>query len=80
MSSMQDPAAGGFAITPNDTANLLRETRGIYCGGDGDLHVLMADGLSEVTFKNLTSGGTHGYRLKKVFATGTTATDILGLL
>lgn len=79
-SFLQNPATGAYNITPDDGADLPRETRGIYCGVSGDLHVIMADGYSDVVFKALGGSAPIGLRVQKVFATGTTAADILGLL
>ncbi len=76
---LESPAGDAFDITPSDVTDLESITRGIYCGIDGDLHVIMKSGR-EVTFKNLAGGMAHGMRVSKVFATGTTVTDILGLL
>ena len=79
MSFLEAPPSNARNVIPSDSTDLPRETRGIYCGTGGDLHVLMIDD-SEVTFKNLAGEVIHGMRLKKIFATGTTATDIIGLL
>lgn len=78
-SGLESPASDAFEVTPNDGADLESVTRGIYCGTGGDLHVLMKSGR-EITFKNIAGEMTHGIRITKIFATGTTATDIIGLL
>lgn len=54
-------------------------TRGIYVGVSGDLKVVTAGGTT-LTFVGLAAGMTHPLRVSKVFATGTTATDIIGLV
>jgi hypothetical protein len=66
------------AITPNDSTNLTTVTRGIYVGVSGDVKVDMADN-STVIFVGLSSGGIHPIAVKKVYATGTTATNIVGV-
>jgi hypothetical protein len=76
---LESPASDAFDITPSDATNLESVTRGIYCGAGGHLHVIMKSGR-EITFKNLAGEMTHGLRVSKVFLTGTTATDIIGLL
>jgi len=78
-SGLESPANDAFEVTPNDGADLESVTRGIYCGVGGDLHVLMKSGR-EITFKNIAGEMNHGLRIAKIFATGTTATDIVGLL
>lgn len=72
------PAQAASAITPNDSTVLSQFTRGIYVGVSGDVRVDMADG-STVTFVGLASGSVHPIAAKKVYATGTTATSILGV-
>ena len=75
-------ADGAFAITPDDGADLPFVTRAIFIKGNAslvDLAVVMVDG-SEVTFAGLATGIAHPFQVKRVLATGTTATGIIGLL
>lgn len=72
------PAEHGFSITPNDGAELPDVTRGVYIGTAGDLHVLMSRG-DEVTFIGLAAGLVHPLQIRKVFSTGTTALNIVGV-
>jgi allophanate hydrolase subunit 2 len=72
------PAESAFAITPSDTVDLAHVTRGIYVGVTGDVKVDMVGG-STVTFVNLAGGVIHPLCVKRVYATGTTATNILGV-
>jgi hypothetical protein len=51
-------------------------TRALYVGGGGDLRVVMADGAT-VTFAALAPGW-HPVRVRRVLATGTSATLITG--
>jgi hypothetical protein len=72
------PASSAFAITPHDTDELVRVTRGIYVGVAGDVTVKMfSDDI--VTFKDLAAGVIHPIRVKLVYDTGTDATDIVGV-
>jgi hypothetical protein len=66
------------AITPNDTTDLARVTRGIYVATTGALKVDMADS-STVTFTGLAAGVIHPIAAKRVYATGTGATGIVGV-
>lgn len=66
------------AVTPNDSSDLSGVTQAIYVGGAGDLHVTMSDG-SEVTFVGIDTGETLPLRVRRVYATDTTATDIVAL-
>jgi len=72
------PASSGFAITPHDTNELVRVTRGIYVGVAGDVKVEFYSG-DIVTFKDLAAGVIHPLRVKRVYETGTDATDIVGV-
>ncbi len=66
-----------FEIIPSDTADLTHETIAIYVGFDGDLKVDLVNGET-ITMYNLAAGAWHPIAAKKVYATGTTATYILG--
>lgn len=77
--SITGPAFHGFAVTPNDGAELPEMTRALYVGATGALHVLLASG-AEVTFAGVAGGTMLPIRVRKVFATGTTATSIVGLV
>jgi hypothetical protein len=65
------------AITPNDAADLANSTIAIYVGTEGDLKVILTGGTT-VTIPALAAGVWHPIRAVRIFATGTTATDILG--
>jgi hypothetical protein len=74
------PARSAAAVTPSDSVNLTRETRGIYVGVSGDVKVIMADdGTTTTTFVGLAAGVVHPLRVKRVYATLTTATSIVGV-
>jgi len=69
-----------FVITPDDEEDLPYVTRGIYVGTPGDLTVDMYGGGTNVTWPNLAAGVTHSIWATKVYETGTTASQILGVL
>lgn len=71
-------AQSASSITPNDTTDLTRVTRGIYVGASGTLKVDMAD-ASTVTFTGLAAGMIHPIAAKRVYVTGTSATGIVGV-
>jgi len=73
-----DPAGSAAAVTPHNTDELAYVTTGVYVGGFGDLKVTMRDG-QEVTFADVAAGTILPIRVRKVFATGTTATDIVAI-
>lgn len=71
------PAERAVSITPSDATD-FKPTRGIYVGAAGDVAVDMADGTA-VTFTELSAGVVHPLSVKRVYSTGTTATNILAL-
>lgn len=77
-SSVTSPASEAEVITPNDTAALLVPTRALYVGGAGDVRVEMLSG-DVVSFSNMQGGVFYPIRITKVLATGTTATNMVGV-
>ena len=74
--NLADPAAGAFAITPDDAVPLAQATRAIYVGSGGNLTVEMLWG-GVVTFNLLPAGAMLSIRAVKVAAT--TAASLVGL-
>jgi hypothetical protein len=70
------PAIDGIAITPNDSTDLVPQVRGIYVGGAGVLNVLTPRGTS-LSF-TCVAGGYVPFWVKRVLASGTTATLLVG--
>lgn len=70
--------SGAFKITPYDTANLVHPAKGIYVGVTGDIKADMINGDTAVVFKAVPVGVLNIY-VKKIYATGTTATNLVGL-
>lgn len=66
-----------FEIIPSDAADLTHETIAIYVGFEGDVKVDLV-GAGTVTLVDLAPGQWHPIAVKKVYDTGTTATNILG--
>lgn len=70
---------GAVAVTPSDTVDLATgATKGIYVGGAGNLKADMANGTT-ATFNALAVGVLHNLSVKRVYATGTTATVIVAV-
>lgn len=79
-SHIQNPITNAFAVTPSNTLDLPVVTRSIYIGSGGDLRVTlkdMADGTF-ITYRNMIEGLSYPLRVKRVFSTGTTASNIIG--
>jgi hypothetical protein len=72
------PAEKYNAITPHDTNDLSTPTRGLYVGVSGDVKVISLDG-NDVTYTGLMAGIIHAISCTRVYATGTTATNIVGI-
>lgn len=65
-----------MVITPDDAAD-LKQPMIVYAGADGTITVQDHDG-TEATY-NLLAGQNVPVRAYRVMATGTTATDIVGV-
>lgn len=66
------------AIVPSDTDDLAIAVRGIWVGVTGTIRVRTVGG-SDVTFPGVPVGLFDCVRVAKVFATGTTATSMIGI-
>lgn len=74
------PAQKAFAITPDDNNDLALSTRAIYTGKGGTLVCILVEDSAEVTFNSVPAGIVLPVRVKRVKATGTTASmDLVGL-
>lgn len=71
-------ATNAFAVVPSDANDLPTWTRGLYVGSAGHVKVTLTGG-STVTFQNLVAGIIHPIMAKRVYSTGTTATNIVGV-
>lgn len=69
------PVTGAAAVTPNDSADLSEVTLNLYVGTGGTLKVTMQDGTTP-TYAAIAAG-RHPLRVKRVWATGTSATGIV---
>ena len=73
------PALDGFAVVTSDTTDFNDTFRSLYVGTAGNVVVVTMDG-TVLTFKNVANGQTIQMMGKRVNATGTTASDIIGLI
>jgi hypothetical protein len=69
-----------FAITPADDEDLPQSVRGIHVGVAGNVAAIGAGDTEAVTFKGCQAGSTLLGRFSRVLDTGTTATDLVGLV
>ena len=77
------PAYNGEAVAPDDANDLTLVTRAIYVGGAGDVKVDLPGRQGEpattVTFKAVPVGTLLPIAASRVYATGTTATNLVAL-
>lgn len=73
-------ASSAAVIVPSDSADLPNFSRGIYIGGAGNLTVDMVDqpGVS-VQFVAVPAGAVLPIQVRKVYATGTSASALVAL-
>ncbi len=73
------PAETCFPIVPDNQQELAVATKALFVGTGGDLALVPIRGTNPVIFRNVPSGSILDVRVRVVMATGTTATDIVGL-
>ncbi|MET3578214.1 hypothetical protein ABID19_001231 [Mesorhizobium robiniae] len=71
------PATHAVEVTPSDDADLATIPRALWIGVGGDVRVTTIGGET-VTFKSVQDGA-FPVRVTRVYATGTTATDIVAV-
>ena len=75
-------AHGGFgnaaALTPDDVTDFANELVSVYVGGTGNVATVLPDS-TVVTFENVPAGTFLPLRCRRINATGTTATMLVGL-
>ena len=78
-SGLQSPPRNTFAITPSDTLELPFVTRSVYVGAGGDITLRLADDTGSVTLKAVPAGTMLTIRARQIYATGTVASQLVGL-
>lgn len=71
-------AGDGFDITPSNDDDLAVNAAGIYVGVTGDVKLITEQGTT-LTFKAVPAGTVVPMDTRRVLATGTTATVLIGL-
>jgi hypothetical protein len=74
--SLTSPAKRHFAITPDDSSDLQVLPKCVRVGGGGALAV--QDELGTVLIYQVVDGERLDFRITRILATGTTATDLVG--
>lgn len=77
--SISAPSRNCFAIIPDDVQDLPEVPKAIYVGSGGRITLRSVDGASDVVFAGIASGTILPVRATAIRATGTDASDLLGL-
>lgn len=77
---MTHPANGAFDAfaLKSDTADLTIATRAFYTGSGGNIKVTTLD-KQDVSLVGVPAGTIFPLRIRRLWSTGTTATDVVGL-
>ena len=73
------PGSDGFSITPSDTNNFVSIARSLYVGVAGDVAVVTPAG-TVLVHKGVQAGAILPIMARRINATGTTASSIIGYL
>lgn len=76
-SGLESPASGLFPIQPNDGVELPTVTRAINVAQAGQVHVETIQGTTATLY--VAAGIAFPVRARRILATGTDATGIVGL-
>lgn len=77
--SLIAPSSACFAIVPSDASDLPEVTKAIYVGTGGQVTLVPVDNQTPVSFANVPNGAILDVRVRKVLASGTDASDMVGL-
>lgn len=72
-------AQNAYAVTPSDSTDLAAPARALYVGGSGNVKI-NDSGNGAVTFVGVAAGSILPVMARRVYATGTTATNIIALI
>jgi hypothetical protein len=82
VTSTTGPISDGFAVTPRDAEDLTEVTRALMVAAAGDIRVTLMD-QAEGTFITLPAmqpGVLYPFRVKRIWASGTSASGVVGLV
>jgi hypothetical protein len=77
--SPTSPAQLAYAVTPHDTQELPTVTKAIYVGTTGNVMLQAVRSSQDVLLRNVQAGSIIDIQARIIRATGTTASDIVGL-
>jgi len=73
------PSRAPFSITPHDSNELSVIPKALYIGTGGTIVLRGVEASADVNFVNVANGQILDVRTQYIRATGTTASDIIGL-
>ncbi len=78
---LESPATRAFDayLAKSDTVDLTQPTRAIYTGSGGDLKVTLQGDTDPVVLPAVPAGSFLPLRVKRLYSTGTTVTNCIGL-
>lgn len=79
LSQLKLQATEAVAVTPSDGSDLATIHALIYVGVGGDVKADVSGSGTGIVFKNCTAGTILPVKVDRVYATGTTATDLVAL-
>ena len=74
-SGLESPASHLSSVTPSDSQDLATASRGINVATTGTVRVTTIDGDTETVY--IAAGSAFPLRVRRIWATGTTATGIV---
>jgi hypothetical protein len=76
---LNSPSPSAFIPTISDIIDLTYECRGLYVGISGDINLLLFDDIDPILIKNAQAGVMYPFKIKRIFSTNTTATNLICL-
>jgi len=74
------PASAAFTVTPSDSADMPRNSRGIICNDDGTVRCTFINNVDDSYVDITVKGGVlYPFRIKRIWAT-TTDVDVVAVL
>lgn len=79
--SLTSPAGFLFTVVPDDAQDLAQPTKAIHLNEAGDVRITGVDQPDGqfVTLRNIPVGVPYPIRAKRIWAAGTSSSDIVGL-
>lgn len=77
--SLDGPGSNLAAVTPNDSSDLTIHSRALWVGGAGNIKVDMVGIGTAITLSGIPAGTLLPIRVKRVYSTDTSATNIISI-